>query len=177
MIYPPHALLDAIQRGEIIQNLSERELNEPEGVGFDLRVASLSEITNGSGSLLRETRRTPDSTQLELNSNELFILRPGKTYLATTLEEFSLPIHLSAIFFPRSTLFRSGILFQSSILPPGYSGPMTFALTNTHYTDFEIQFGARFAHVVIMAVDGQVDPYRGQWNEGRISQPDDEKQI
>ncbi|MDF5847352.1 hypothetical protein P4M26_20090 [Pseudomonas aeruginosa] len=80
-------------------------------------------------------------------------------------------------FFPRSTLFRSGITFSSSVLPPGYVGPMTFALTNNHSEAFEIQIGARFAHVIFQAVSGDIGRYKGQWQGGRVSQPKDEGQI
>jgi dUTP pyrophosphatase len=176
MIYSPHSLLAIVRDGKIIKNLSERELKAPEGVGFDLRLASLSVVGNGSGSLKISTRRTPASEAIALTDNCWF-LEPGRTYLASTIEEFYLPLDLAAVFFPRSTLFRSGVAFHSSVLPPGYVGPMTFALTNYHQEPFEIEREARFAHVVFYSVTGNVGLYKGQWQGGRISQPDDEEQV
>lgn len=177
MIYSPHALLDLVRNGKIVRNLSDRELLTPEGVGFDLRLGSLSIIGNGSGSLRISTRRTPPNEPMTADENQCIFLSPGMTYLASTIEEFDLPPDLAATFFPRSTLFRSGVAFHSSILPPGYVGPMTFALTNHHNFPFEIEIGARFAHVVFHSVRGDVSLYRGQWQGGRISQPNDEGQV
>lgn len=177
MIYSPHSLLDLVRNGKIVRNLSDRELLTPEGVGFDLRLASLSVVGNGSGSLRIATRRTPPNELVTSDDNGCLSLSPGKTYLASTTEEFDLPPDLAATFFPRSTLFRSGVAFHSSVLPPGYVGPMTFALTNHHNQPFEMELGARFAHVVFHAVVGEVGLYRGQWQGGRISQPNDEGQV
>jgi len=175
MIQSPKKLLTLIKNNKIIRNLSERELFTPEGVGFDLRLGSLSQISAGGGYLGTDTRRTPNSISVD-PTNGVYTLIPNKVYLATTVEEFSLPSNLAADFFPRSTLFRSGIIFQSSILPPGYDGPMTFALTNLHTEDFKIEVGSRFCHVVIQMVTKGSRGYEGQWQGGRISQPSDEEQ-
>jgi dUTP pyrophosphatase len=177
MIYSPKSVLDAIKDGKLIRNLSDRELHNPEGVGFDLQLNSLSSLADGRGSLRVQRRRTPASTPMDPDPEGCFLMESGRTYLATTLEEFDLPDGLAAVFFPRSTLFRSGVSFSSSVLPPGYVGPMTFALTNHHHEPFEIQKGARFAHVVLEGVSGQIGLYRGQWQGGRVSQPKDEDQV
>lgn len=177
MIYTPDSLLNLINEGKVVKHLSERELNTPEGVGFDLRVSNVSVLTGGGGSLRCETRRTPEVIDLNINSNGCYYLKPGEIYLVSTIEEFDLPDDLAALFYPRSTLFRSGINFESSVLPPGYVGPMTFSLINNYKESFEIEKGARFAHVVFHAVTGDVGRYKGQWQGGRVSQPKDEDQI
>lgn len=177
MLNTPKSLLNLIRNGKVIKNLSNRELNHPEGVGFDLRLSSVMTLDKGNGSLKIDTRRTPSTKKIEPNPDNCFHLEPGKTYLVTTMEEFDLPNDLAAVFYPRSTLFRSGIDFSSSVLPPGYIGPMTFTLTNHHTEKFEIERGARFAHVLFHSVTGDVDLYRGQWQGGRVSQPDDEGQV
>lgn len=177
MVITPKSLLEMIHDGKIIKNLSNRELNSPEGVGFDLRLGKIAMLKSGSGSLKINTRRTPEVNNINPDTTNCFQLEPGKTYLATTIEEFELPNELAAVFYPRSTLFRSGIIFGSSVLPPGYIGPMTFSLTNKYHENFEIEKGARFAHVVFHSVSGDVGLYKGQWQGGRISQPNDEGQI
>lgn len=177
MIITPKTLLEMIHDGKIIKNLSNRELNSPEGVGFDLCLDKIAILEAGSGSLKIDTRRTPKVKNINPDTTNCFQLKPNKSYLATTIEEFELPNELAAVFYPRSTLFRSGIIFGSSVLPPGYIGPMTFTLTNNYHEKFEIEKGARFAHVVFHSVSGDVGLYKGQWQGGRISQPDDEGQI
>jgi deoxycytidine triphosphate deaminase len=177
MIISPLELLPEIREGRILKNLGERDLENPEGIGFDLRLGDLSVIESGLGSLRVETRKTPPSKRINRGSSNFFHLLPETSYLATTCEAFDLPDGLAAQFFPRSTLFRSGIFFQSSILPPGYSGTMTFALQNLSKNPFEIEFQSRFAHVVFFEVSGAGNKYRGQWQGGRISQPIDERQV
>ncbi|MCP1651524.1 dCTP deaminase [Pseudomonas nitroreducens] len=177
MIQAPASLLSLIKEGKIIKNLSQRELDSPEGVGFDLRIAKLFILSPEEGSLKCKTRRTPDTTEVTPDRNNCYHLKPGAVYLATTMEEFDLPRNLAAVFYPRSTLFRSGVCFESSILPPGYIGPMTFTVINNHKKEFEIEIGARFAHAVFHTTTGDADDYKGQWQGGRISQPRDEDQI
>lgn len=177
MIYSPASLLEQIHKGRIIKNLCERELNNPEGVGFDLRLDNILHLTDGNGMLAINKRNTPKAEPLHPDADGFIKLLPKKTYLAKTMETFDLPENLAAQFFPRSTLFRSGILFNSSVLPPGYIGSMIFSLTNNHLEPFYIQLGSRFAHVVLHDVFGEVSGYKGQWQGGRIFQPMEEDQI
>lgn len=177
MIISPNQLLARIHAGKIVKGLSPGELHRPEGVGFDLRLASLHKVSGGSGSISSNSRRTP-RTQFTIPDNErAFQLQPGACYLATTMEEFDLPKSMACQFFPRSTLFRSGIGFHASILPPGYVGPVTFMLSNLSSAAFHIEQEARFAHAVFLSVRGTVNGYNGSWNGGRISQPLDEEQA
>ena len=177
MINSPLSLIEEINNRKIIEGLSDRELTNPEGVGFDLCVSAIAKLGSGSGSVGVEKRRTPDSRDIDIQDDQIFVLEPAQVYLATTVEIFNLPDSYASIFFPRSTLFRSGILFQSSVCPPGYKGPLTFSLINMHSENFHIQRNARFAHALIFSVGGAVDKYRGQWQGGRRSQQDDEEQV
>jgi deoxycytidine triphosphate deaminase len=177
LIHTPESLSHLINDGKVIKYLSERELNSPEGVGFDLRVSKVSVLTGGGGSLKCDTRRTPEIVNLNANDDGCYVLRKGEVYLVSTMEEFDLPDDLAAFFYPRSTLFRSGVNLASSVLPPGYVGPMTFSLTNHYKKSFELEKGARFAHVVFHSVTGRVGRYKGQWQGGRVSQPNDEEQF
>ncbi|MBU1352790.1 MAG: deoxycytidine deaminase [Gammaproteobacteria bacterium] len=175
MIIPPKAIRTLLSPNPIL-NLSEREINSPEGVGFDLRLSSLHTI-QGQGSLLIETRKTPKAEKLEPDAEGIFTLTPNNWYLATTIEEMRLPSNLAGIVFPRSTLFRSGVELHTSITPAGYEGPLTFGLSVHNPAGFRIASGARFCHLVLMQVKKGATKYRGQWNQGRIDSPDEERQI
>lgn len=174
MIISPAAILDI--QGAIIRNLDGREIERPEGIGLDLRLAFLFRLDAETGYLSVDHRKTPNSVEVACEDGA-FILTPRVPYLAQTVEEFSLPEGLAAQFYPRSTLFRSGVIFQSSALPPGYEGRMTFSLVNMHQKPFEIQRLARFAHVVFMQVDGKTNPYKGQWKNSRVSANESEQQL
>lgn len=177
MILSPSILLPMIEDRKIISNLDKRELSNPEGAGFDLCVDSISRIF-GEGSLLIETRHTSDSEIITSKNNDGIIhLEGNSSYLVTTKEKFKLENDMLAIFHPRSTLFRSGVVFQSGVAPFGYEGPMTFMIHVANSSGFTIQIGARFAHVNIHSVLGGSFAYKGQWQSGRVTTTISEKQI
>lgn len=161
----------------ILMNVNERELNNSEGVGLDLTVDTIYEIAEGDGLLGIGLRKTPASKELELENDGYFHLLPNQSYLFSTKEYFNLPMDLCCQFFPRSTLFRSGLIFQSSILSTGYTGPMIFGVTNNSQSNFLVEPEARFATAIFMKVFGETNSYRGQWNHGRVSQPIEERQV
>lgn len=175
MIIPPKAI--SLKHDQLpILNLSDRELLDPEGVGFDLRLSGIHTL-KGKGSLLVETRHTPKATPLRPDADGVFTLEPKRWYLATTMETMNLPANMAAVVFPRSTLFRSGVELHTSITPPGYEGPLTFGLSVSNDEGFRIALGARFCHLVLMQVKKGATKYRGQWNLGRVDSPDEERQV
>jgi deoxycytidine triphosphate deaminase len=175
VIIPPNAIGTKDGQHPIL-NLSNRELLDPEGIGFDMRLSALYTI-EGAGALLLETRLTPKATLLAPDSDGVFTLEPKRWYLATTMEKMNLPENMAGVTFPRSTLFRSGVELHTSITPPGYEGSLTFGLSVNHPEGFRIALGARFCHIVLMQVRKGATKYRGQWNQGRIDSPDEERQI
>jgi deoxycytidine triphosphate deaminase len=175
MIIPPKTV--SAKQGQLpILDLSDREIHDPEGVGFDLRLSGVHTI-EGQGSLLLETRQTPKATPVHPDSEGVFALGPKRWYLVTTMERMNLPSNMAAVIFPRSTLFRSGVELHTSITPPGYEGQLTFGLSVSHPEGFRIALGARFCHLVLMQVRRGATKYRGQWNQGRIDSPDEERQV
>ncbi|MFG1174477.1 hypothetical protein AAFN90_12980 [Erwiniaceae bacterium CAU 1747] len=160
-----------------VKNVNAREINNSEGVGLDLTINEVYEIENVDSMLCIEERKTPPSKLISFDTNGKLLLEPGKQYLVKTEEVFNLPESICCIFYPRSTLFRSGISFQSSILSAGYNGSMIFNLNNFSKNSMLVEKGARFANAVFMSVEGNINTYQGQWNGSRVSQPISEKQI
>ncbi|MBN6350258.1 hypothetical protein ABN057_07100 [Providencia alcalifaciens] len=160
-----------------ISNVNSRELTDSEGVGLDLSISEVYEIESSDSLLGVEYRKTPPSKLIPFNENGYLSLHPKTQYLVKTIEVFNLPANICCNFYPRSTLFRSGIIFQSSILSTGYNGSMIFNLSNMSENVMLVEKGARFATAVFMAVNGDVNQYKGQWNGARVSQPISEKQI
>jgi len=179
MILSPARLSTLSKNEELITNLDLRERLSPEGAGYDLRVNSIEEVC-GSGSLLIETRHTSTINKIgmfEADGPQILTLKGQSLYLVSTVEEFKLHDNMAAVFYPRSTLFRSGVIFQSGVAPYGYEGPMTFLLYIANPAGFEVQLGARFAHVLIHRVIGKSTRYKGQWQGGRVTTNKREKQI
>lgn len=169
-----------IKEKKLIENLCDREIYEPEGSVIDLRLEKLFKL-EGKGFLGIEDRMTPDAKEVasyKENKKLTYTVKPGEYYIAKTIEVINMPEDIIAFFLPRSTMFRSGIIFQSGIANPGFSGPLYFSLFNGSQLYFNIELGARFSSVYFMEVKGTIkNLYRGQWKGGRDAATKLEKQI
>mgnify|MGYP001610942872 FL=1 len=84
---------------------------------------------------------------------------------------------LLAIMTPRSTLFRSGVFIFGGQTPPGYKGGLTMGIYNFRDEVFELEMGARVVHIMFFQVEGESNLYRGQWQGGRVTTKEKEKQV
>ena len=169
-------LLKLVQEKKLVDGLCERELTNPEGCGFDLRLAEAYTIS-GEGYLGVEDRKTCDIEKVKLNTPGVLRIEPGNFYLVKTMETVNVPENLVGILKPRSTLQRMGLFLRTTQIAPGYSGELTFALKNEGPTIVKIDIGARIAHVMFSEVKGKTALYRGQWQGGRVSALKKEKQV
>ena len=182
MIIGIKKLHELIEKNNLVENLCDREKNNPEGAGFDLRLAEVYEI-EGAGFLGIEERDTPKINLLAKNDSEkseeenFFVFKSGEYYLIKTIEKVNLPIALSGIIFPRTTLFRSGLTLFNGVVQPGYSGELTFGLSNMGKSNIKVSFGARVVHITFHEVLGEGNQYRGQWQGGRVATEGKEIQI
>jgi len=172
-------LLKLVKEKKLVENLSQREIKNPEGAGFDLRIGELYKI-KGSGFLGIKERRTPQIKLIaKFNSkiHQKFFLKPRTYYLMKTIEKLNMPESLLAIFTPRSTLFRSGIYIFGGQTSPGYQGELTTGIYNFGNKDFELEMGARVFHIMFFEIKGESNLYRGQWQGGRVTTKKKEKQV
>lgn len=177
MIIGPKELLRLVKKKKLVEGLSERELTNPEGTGFDLRLGEVYKIS-GSAFLGETHRKTPAITLVkQFGKDKSIKVKPGDYFLFKTIEKINLPIDLSAIILPRTTTFRSGIFLRTGPIQPGYSGELTFGAKNEGPITVEIEMGARFAHVIFHEIKGSGSAYRGQWQGGRVSATKKEKQV
>lgn len=179
MILGPKKLLKLVKTRNLVENLSERELTNPEGAGFDLRLGEVFKIS-GEAFLGETHRKTPDITSVmtfKKGEKQSVKIKPGDFFLVKTIEKINLPIDLSAVILPRTTTFRSGLFLRTGPIQPGYSGELTFGLKNEGPITVEIEMGARFAHVIFHEIKGEGSRYRGQWQGGRVSATKREKQV
>lgn len=190
MIIGPKKLLQLVKTKQLVEGLAERELTTPEGAGFDLRLGELYRINGGKAFLGEYERETPkvklaaSYTYSQRSSRignkkrkDIYTIKPGEFYLATTIEKVNLPIDVVGIFIPRTTTFRSGLFLRTGVAHPGYCGKLTFALKNEGPIPVTLEMGCRFVHIQFHRVDGGGTLYRGQWQHGRITTKKREKQI
>lgn len=171
-----HKLVNEIK---LLENLSERERFNPEGAGIDLRLGKVFRI-EGKGFLGIEERETPPSVLVaEYNSDKKssIVVKPGDYFLTETMERFNMPLNLLAVLKPRTTLHRCGVMARASVIDPGYCGPIYAAIYNAGPAPLEIELGARYLNVMFFEVKGKSNPYRGQWQGGRVDTGGREKQV
>lgn len=182
MILGIKKLHELVEKNNLVENLCDREMNNPEGAGFDLRMGEVYELS-GDGFLGVEERQTPESKSLakynpeKIDDENFFIFEPGKYYLIKTIEKVNLPVDISGIIFPRTTLFRSGLGLFNGVVQPGYCGELTFGICNLGKSNIKVSFGARVVHITFHEVLGEGNQYRGQWQGGRVSTGGKEIQV
>lgn len=179
MILGIDELLRRVREEDLVERLSLRELENPEGAGFDLRIGKLFRL-QGRGFLGIDERETPGVELVaayDAAKRESFIIKPGEYFLTETIETFHMPLDLLAIMKPRTTLHRSGIITRVSIVDPGYSGTIHPALYNAGLLPFEIELGARYVNVMFFEIKGRGSGYRGQWQGGRTTTAGREVQV
>ena len=179
MILGVKKLLELVKEKKLVENLSERELTNPEGAGFDLRIGELYEV-KGKGFLGVEERETPEMelvAKYEEGKTQKVSLLPRTYYAFKTMENVNMPDDLLAIMTPRSTLFRSGVYIFGGQTPPGYKGGLTMGIYNFRDNQFELEMGSRVVHIMFFEVKGESSLYRGQWQGGRVATKGKEKQV
>lgn len=179
MILGPKKLLALVKTKKLVEHLSPRELKNPEGAGFDLRLGEVYKI-RGKAFLGITERHTPEVklvSKYEEGKKASIKIKPGDFYLVKTVEAVNMPYNLTASITPRSTTYRSGIFVRTGNVPPGYRGGLTFGLSNEGKATVEIEMGARFVHIQFHEVKGGGSLYRGQWQGGRVTTKKKEKQV
>lgn len=180
MILGHSELKKLIKKGNLVTNLSEREMKDPEGCVFDLRLEKVFSL-HGRAFLGIDERETPElkeEASFDSKKRTSFVFNPGKYYLTKTIEEVNLPKNIAAVFKPRSTTFRSGLAVRTGLANPGYHGPLFFSVINEGNVPVEVELGARYVSIYFQEVKGKpVHAYRGQWQGGRATTKGREKQI
>jgi deoxycytidine triphosphate deaminase len=179
MVIGPKELLRLVKKTKLVENLSDRELTNPEGAGFDIRIGKVFKL-KGNGYLGVEERKTPDAVLVKEFTKakvQKFVIKPGRHYIVSTIEKVNLPIDITANFWLRSTLYRSGIILSAGNVAPGYSGELSFTLFNSGPSNVTIELGARIIHILFYRVEGLGNNYRGQWQGGRVAATRKEKQV
>ena len=177
MVLGPKLLLKLVKTKKLVEGLSERELTNPEGAGFDLRLGEVYEI-EGSAFLGETHRKTAEIKLVKAYKKDKSVkIKPGDFFLVKTIESVNMPQNLTASITPRSTTYRCGLYLRTGNVPPGYCGGLIFGLKNEGPITVEIEMGARFVHIQFSEVKGGGNMYRGQWQGGRVTTRKKEKQV
>lgn len=181
-------VLDLIKKEKLIENLGPRDLNNPEGVGVDLRMGEVHKITGGGAFIEADGtaglgKRKGVKTKMigkyheDSKTQEEIEIKPGEYLLISTIESINTPKNLMPMVYPRSSLFRVGLLLLVTKTDPGYRGTLTMGLTNLSQFPVKLQMGARVCNIVFYQIEGEGVEYRGQHQGGRISPTEVEQQV
>jgi len=181
-------ILELNKRFGLIEGLSERELNNPEGSGIDLRVGQVHRIVGDSFLGADNTGGKRHSPEVELigdlvkEGNKQITIGPGEYFLVTTVEVVNSPAekimyhdslpegYLIPKVWPRSSLQRGGVSFHATKIDPGYKGNLTFGIKNLGNSNFTFELGARMFNIEYEVVVGDIArAYSGQHQGGRVS--------
>lgn len=168
-----------VKEKNLVENLCERELNNPEGAGFDFRLGEIYKL-EGNSFLGIDERKTPDVklvAKFNPKKKQSFIFKPGDYYLMKTIEKVNTPNDIMILFRSRTTIFRSGMYIITGNCSPGYCGEFTFGIANIGPAKVEIEMGARVVHAMFHQIEGETNLYRGQWQRGRVTAIEKEKQV
>ncbi len=179
MILGPKRLLSLVKTKKLVENLSQRELTNPEGAGFDLRLGEVYKISGKSflGETERKTANIKRIVQYQKGKKNKIVIKPNEFYLVKTIESVNMPQNITASITPRSTTYRSGIFIRSGNVPTGYQGGLIFGLKNEGLIPVTIEMGARIVHIQFHEVKGGGSIYRGQWQGGRVTAKKKETQV
>jgi len=180
MILGPKQLLKLVKEKKLVENLSQRELSNPEGAGFDLRLGEVHEIVGGKaflGEFERETPTVKSKIKYRKSKRQSITIKPGEYYLISTIESVNTPQNITINFKPRTTTFRSGLVMRTGNVAPGYCGKLTFGLKNEGPVPVVLEMGCRIVHAQFYEVKGGGNLYKGQWQGGRVTTEKREKQV
>lgn len=187
-------ILIRIKEEALIEDLGARELENPEGVGVDFRLGALFQIKKGGAFIEADgeaglgkrkgvetkeiaTFKKQDTRSKKQIKQKTVSLKPGQYYLAQTVETVNTPHDLMPVVYPRSSLFRAGILMLNSKTDPGYKGKLIFGMVNLSPFPVKLQMGARICNMVFFKIEGESIAYRGQNQGGRVTAEKVEKQV
>lgn len=110
-----------------------------------------------------DVREKVDVSRLvKIDKKKGFILHPGEFILGNTQEEFKIPANLAAKLEGRSSLGRIGLIIHATAgyVDPGFSGQLTFEISNISRLPIRIYPGMRIAQICFFQMSSPAEvPY------------------
>lgn len=168
----------------LIDPLDPDQAERMEGGQYDLRVDSLSALDKMSyGHIGCSDRITPKIYPYpphpfgDIAGNFGWTLWQDTYYLLKTVEQINMPDDLVGLVWPRTTVFRCGLLLSTAPVSPGYHGTLTFGLTRSgaqvtlqHSEEANPDKRTRIACIRFARLsDNESTLYDGVWQGGRMS--------
>ena len=99
---------------------------------------------------------------------ETIVLPRGRSRLASTIEEFSMPDDLVGFVHDKSSWARRGLSLFNTVIEPGWRGFLTLELVNHSYKTIFIEDGDPIAQIIFMRLEEPTEtPYTGKYQNQR----------
>ncbi|AAY80982.1 dCTP deaminase [Sulfolobus acidocaldarius] len=148
-------LLDKVLRNYSIDNIREN--------GYDLRICGEKYYEVLGDAELPNKR----SSLREFRFDDFAELKPLKTYLFESCEEFDMPSDLAVLITLKSTMARNGFLAPPTVIDAGYKGKIAIALTPVYST--KLKKGMSTHHLIFLRLDEPSSKtYSGKYQGGVI---------
>lgn len=179
-------VLKRIKEDKLIENLGGRDVDNPEGVGIDLRLGAVYKIAEGGAFIeadgeagLGKRKGVKSELIAEYKEGEAIevTIEPAEYYLVKTIESLNVPKDLMPMVYGRGSLAKSGLFLFATKTDPGYQGFLGFGLYNFSKFPVKFQLGARFCNIIFHTIEGETIAYRGQHQGGRVSIEQEEQQV
>ena len=137
--------------------------------GIDLTLRSVAWFGSPGQLGVSNQERMPASVdELEFGADGWLHLAPGP-YLVTFNEVTNIPLHLTALTWPRSSLLRSGVALHTAVGDAGYRGRYQALLSVLNPRGFRVAQNARLAQVVFFTLVSSAEQgYAGVYQEENL---------
>lgn len=137
--------------------------------GIDLTLRDAARLTSaGQIGASNDDRRLPDTAPLPFAADGFITLAPG-CYLITYNEVVNMPVDVTALGRPRSSLLRTGADIGTAVWDAGYSGRSQSLLTVHNPAGLRLQQNARLMQLVFFRLDAATTGYAGKYQQENIA--------
>lgn len=158
MILAGKDILKRIKKGEI--KIEPFVKNQLEPASYDLRLHRNFRIFKRSVITHIDVKEKSDATELvKVKKGGVFVIHPGEFVLASTYEKIGMPSDLVGMLEGRSSLGRLGLIVHAtaSHVKPGFSGYLTFEMTNLSNIPVKLYAGMCVAQISFHELSSPVE--------------------
>lgn len=160
MILSDKDILKRIKKGEIKIQPLDKNCVQPSTI--DLHLSDQVRIFDNWQIGVVDVKEKSETSRLVKLEKEGFIIHSGEFLLGATVEKISLPDDVAAKLEGRSSLGRWGLIIHATAgyVDPGFSGWLTFELSNLSRLPIRIYPGMKIAQICFFQMSSKVlHPY------------------
>jgi len=160
MILADKDILKRIKKGEIKIVPFDKNCVQPSTV--DLHLADQVRVFDNWQTGVVDVREKAETSRIVKINKKGFIIHPGEFLLGATIEKIGVPDDIAAKLEGRSSLGRLGLVIHATAgyVDPGFSGWLTFELSNLSRLPIRIYAGMKIAQICFFQMSSRVlHPY------------------